>query len=105
MKTIHKYQLTVNDRVVVQVREGARFLHARECYGNYEHPIINVWAEVDTDKPLVDRAFLIRGTGHPLTGREAGYLGTAVFMNGALVFHCYAEVLPPGPPEVRVFDA
>ncbi len=104
MKTIHKYELKVSDRVVVPVREGARFLHARESY-SYQEPTINVWAEVDTDKPLVDRAFCIRGTGHPLTGREAGYLGTAVFMAGALVFHCYTEVLPPGPPEVKVFDA
>ncbi len=105
MKTIHKYQLPINDRVVVPVREGARFLHARECYGSYEHPIINVWAEVDDQAKLVDRAFCIRGTGHPLTGKEAGYLGTAVFMGGALVFHCYTEAVSPGPPEVKVFDA
>jgi hypothetical protein len=103
MKTIHKYELKVDDRVVVPVRKGARFLHARESYTR-EVPTINVWAEVDTDEPLVDRAFCIRGTGHPLTGKEAGYLGTAVFKGGALVFHCYTEVREPGPPEVKVFD-
>ena len=81
--TIWKFHVRVDDRVIVSMPRGARILHAGLQRGE-----IHVWAIVDQDAPLVNRALLVRGTGHPMRGADMfPHVGT-VFM-GSLVFHVF----------------
>lgn len=86
MKTIHKYELQINDRIVINTSHVDRWLSVDVQRGQ---PV--VWAVVDTDKPTQSHTLYIRGTGHPMTGEEAAYLGTVLLDNGSLVFHVFLE--------------
>lgn len=85
MKTIWKYQVTIDDEIVVKMPSGAKILHVALQYGQ---PCI--WALVDPDAPMADRKVIVRGTGHPITG-EVDHLGTIHLMaaDGELVFHFF----------------
>jgi hypothetical protein len=82
-KTIHKYQLDIEDECRGMMQRGARLLTAAMQNG-----ALMVWAEVRPDEPKVTRVFYIRGTGHPM-GAAAGrpHVGT-VFIRD-LVFHVF----------------
>lgn len=87
MHTIHKYELPANDIVTVQVREGARPLHVAE-----QRPgCMCLWAQVDTDAPLVLRTLYIFGTGEPWPDDAPPlvHLGSALLHGGSLVFHVF----------------
>ncbi len=94
-RTIHKYDVAVAvaDRTTTNIRRGAKILSVSNQH--YLEPSVSsafqfqVWAEVSTDEPLVPQDFIVRGTGHPLTGEEGRFLGTVILAGGALVFHVY----------------
>lgn len=74
------------DRPVIEMPNSARILTLQTQLG---HP--HIWAEVDTDAPLVRRRFQIVGTGHALPERPRAYVGT--WQSGEFVFHLY-EINP-----------
>lgn len=82
MKTIYKYAIGVNGRVVAP--RGAKFLTVHEQNGE-----ICVWAEVDTDEPSVEHNFFYVGTGFPVDDTPNKYLGTAFFGNASVVIHVF----------------
>lgn len=84
MKTIHKYELQINDTIQVETDYVERWLSVDVQRGQ---PVI--WAEVDTDKPKQTHTLCIRGTGHPMTGSECSFLGTILLDDGSLVFHVF----------------
>lgn len=49
-----------------------------------------LWARVITDDrvSLVERRFLLRGTGHPVD-LDAKYVGSFILLGGDLVFHLF----------------
>ena len=74
MKTIYKYPLKVTDSQYLQLPRGCHVLSA----GNQDGELV-LWAQVDTDQPLVPHQVLIYGTGRPfeLPGHRAyRYLNT-----------------------------
>lgn len=82
MKSIWKWGLSLGTNTV-QMPEGTTIL----SFGNQlEKPTI--WGEVDVDQEREDRVFVIVGTGHEIPDNGL-YLGTAQFMEGALVWHLY----------------
>ena len=86
MKTIHKYELVIDDRTEVRMPQGAEVLSV-QC--QYDKPC--VWAMVDTEQPMQAHRFVVRGTGHPLTGAEGTFLATVQMRGGGLVFHVFEE--------------
>jgi hypothetical protein len=85
MKSIWKYQLTINDDIqTVHMPAGARVVFVAD---QDEEP--TMWAEVDGSAPTEARRFRIHGTGHPIYG--SWYVGTAIC--GRFVWHVY-EVTP-----------
>lgn len=89
MKTIWKYTLTITDYQHIEMPIGAviRTVQAQDDE-------LCLWAEVDTEAPLMHRRYFeIFGTGHPIhygMGVERAYLGT-VQMAG-LVWHVYERL-------------
>jgi hypothetical protein len=81
--TIWKFPLPIGDVVDVPMPEGARVLTVAAIS---DAPFL--WAIVDPYAPVVDREFVIRGTGHPL-GDVGAYLGTFIVLGGTLVFHVF----------------
>jgi hypothetical protein len=80
--TIWKFPLTVDPAVIVMPQD-ARVLTVAAVGGE---PF--VWAIVDPAKPLVERCFTVRGTGHEMDTVGA-YVGTFMLLDGALVFHVF----------------
>ncbi len=88
MMTIHKYAVPAprfNECVIEMTR------HAKAIHVAAQGEEIMLWAEVDTEEPMVPRRFCVFGTGHRLTpaARNGRYIGTAHLSGLGLVFHVY----------------
>lgn len=81
---IWKFILPVLDMPTVEMPVGAKVLTVAS-----QNDLLCVWATVDPETSLEMRQFCVRGTGHTLTDDEGAYVGTAMFQQGALVFHVF----------------
>ena len=84
MKTIYKYNLSVDDKQVLYVPEKRRPLCIQLQNGK---PCL--WVEVDNNSRTVPMSLITRGTGHPLPDKLGLYIGT--YQIPGLVFHVYEE--------------
>lgn len=107
MHTIHKYRLGVMDRwQELKMPTDARVVHVAEqppgsgetlsvLFDGEPHATVTLWVQVNDDRDLEVRRFLIVGTGQPLTrspkGKMPAHVGTVVTASGQLVWHVYAE--------------
>lgn len=86
---VWKYPLEV-PLTTVAMPMGARVLHV-----GAQGDVVTLWALVEPDRKLLDRQFLVVGTGwefdlgHPVP--DAEYRGTALRRDG-LVFHVFERV-------------
>lgn len=85
MTTIHKFEVSPLGNFVCCLPQGAKFCHVAE----QRKEEINMWFEVDTDNPRVERHFAVYGTGQPIHESNVKYLGSFILMNGELVFHLH----------------
>jgi len=86
MKTNHKYVLAIADRQIILLPRN-RII--RDVQMQFSKPCI--WCEVDTDSPMQQETFLMRGTGHILGEAEhSEYIGTLHCLDGAMVYHVYS---------------
>ena len=90
MTTVYKYPLALRDgKQTIAMPSGARVLTVADQRGEP-----TLWAQVDTDSQVCSRAFVVVGTGHPISTRYGDsliYVGTAFC--GGFVWHVY-EVTP-----------
>ncbi len=95
MKTIYKYPLKLVDTQRIKIPKGSVVISAQVQDG-----VICLWAEVDTDKPLVEPLVYVVGTGQPLPEQECWFDGDeqhfnlyidTVQLNG-FVWHIYVEI-------------
>lgn len=82
-KTIWKFPLIIQDRQLCRMPAGAEVLCVQ-----LQHGCPYLWAVVNKTARLVDRYFLIRGTGHDAFG-VGRYVGTFHMAGGDLVFHVF----------------
>lgn len=88
MRKVFKYEVLVQDGVqTFDMPEGAHVVHVSDQRGQ-----VCFWALVDPQAELVTRQFVIRGTGHDVP-HGAQYIGSAMQLGGALVWHVF-EVVP-----------
>lgn len=80
--TIWKYDLRVEDEILVEMPAGAELLHVGNQTGEIDR--FTVWARV-IPGAHVARRLLVRGTGHPAPA--VPYVGTA--FSGPLVWHVF----------------
>ena len=84
MKTIWKFPL----QATIAMPTGAKILSV-----NIINDAVYLWAEVDDEQPIEQRAFVVHGTGHDITHSiNTEYVGTYLQYGGSLVRHVY-EVL------------
>ena len=48
-----------------------------------------IWAECDSEKEVVDRSFVVVGTGREVPEDAKTYLGTFQIDSGRFIFHVY----------------
>lgn len=86
MRTIHKYEVKIDDHVQIKMPIGAIV----RCVDRQRDRVC-MWAEVETSMHEVTYNFRIFGTGHRIPEDFRGsYIGT-VQLHNSLVFHIYQE--------------
>jgi len=84
-KSIYKYILPLeNNEIPISIYKNARILKVDNQREN-----ICLWVLVDLDQELEERVFRITGTGHLIDFPIDKYIGTALFLNGSLVWHVF----------------
>ena len=93
MFTIFKYELEVVDHPVISMPTDARILSFQS-----HRDRLCLWALVDTDQPVEDTEFYLRGTGHQfeMDPIHTSFIGSAQLFGGTLVYHLF------GPPDMKV---
>lgn len=88
MKTIYKYNLSIQDSVKIDMPLGSEILTVQ-----IQKDALYVWALVETEeKKMETRIFRIVGTGHWFNLTYYRYISTFQMNEGILVFHVF-EVL------------
>lgn len=88
MRTIYRYKLGLDDFSSINLPVGAEVLSISNERVN-THIEIEMWAAVDTNRPLVTRQFAVVGTGHAMPEGSAKFIGTVMVDNGEYVFHVF----------------
>lgn len=87
--TVWKFELRVGHKNVIELRAGAKPVHV--CSNG--PGLIDLWVELDPDARPEPWTFEVFGTGHPIpdaaTLAPNGHVGTAIALDGALVWHVY----------------
>lgn len=87
-RVVYRYTLGAADRQVVAMPGGADILHVGRTRTVVPHAV-DVWAAVDPDRPTVDRAFLVVGTGNPIPDTAGRHIGSVDV--GAFVWHVFED--------------
>jgi len=88
MQAIWKYPLSLDHRQVISLPVCARILCVQV---QNEVPCIWIVNKFVNDKDVINRTFIIYGTGHIHEQIEEKYIGTFQMSGGALVFHLFEE--------------
>lgn len=86
MLTVHKYPVEVNDRIVIGVPMGAQLLSVQMQYG-----FPTFWFLVDTEEPVVQKVYLMYGTGHEVQSNTGKHVESVQELGGKLVWHIFEE--------------
>ena len=87
MRTVWKFPFMLLGQIGLQMPQGAKILLVQPQIGQGNWP--TMWAEIDTDAPLVERYFLLTGTGHPIPENAGEHI--ASFQHGAFVWHLWEK--------------
>lgn len=93
MRVIHRYPIDILDTPTsIAMPAKATLLHvAISKTGDG----IDLWAQVETDNPPLNRSFVVKGTGHSIGSARLHYIGTAITPPDGLqrfVWHVYEVV-------------
>lgn len=98
MRRVYKYELRIEEDIVLTLPRGAEILHvdvqARYSLSVEGKPTLApedafVWALVDPSADQVDRRFRLAGTGHSMPDDGLTHVGSFLMAGGALVFHLF----------------
>ncbi len=91
MVSIFKYQFDIVDEFVLEMPETSKVLTVQLQVGRSKGDGVPcLWAMVDTNMPMIDRHFTVKGTGHEINIEEKlDYIGTIQQMRGRLVWHVF----------------
>ncbi len=85
MKTVYKYPLTLESRLVISLPEDHQIVHVEaQC----DEPM--VWVLLDSDAPKRPFQYALVGTGHPVPD-EYVHVRSFQQFDGMLVWHLFAE--------------
>jgi hypothetical protein len=81
---VYKYTFAVDYRISIQMPADAKILMIDVQFG-----VPCMWALVDPAKPMVQREFLIVGTGHPVPPSGNRHVGS--FQQPPFVWHVFEK--------------
>lgn len=86
MKTIHKFQLPIENDAIVIMPKGAEVI-----YVDAQYDVAQIWAIVDPQADTITRVFKMVGTGYTIDFdvKKWPYLGTFQLHGGQLIFHLF----------------
>ena len=84
MRTIWKYNISIEDTFSLELPQGAKILTVQEQQGEPQ-----VWVLVNPDNKLEIRNFRLVGTGHSIEENRLEYIGTFQVLNGNFVGHLF----------------
>lgn len=93
MRTVYKYSIQVTDEFTLALPQGAEIVHV--AVQNYRPQL---WALVDTDRPLEIRRFAVRGTGH-VVDDALRHVGSFLLADDTFVGHLFEHAGDPDPAE------
>lgn len=94
MMTIYKYPLNIQELSKIPLPKNAKVLSFQ-----FQHLVPCIWAQIDTEQPLVDRTFYIFGTGREFPKNIAlNYIGTCQESSllSSYVWHLYEQPIFEG---------
>lgn len=83
MKKIYKYPIPIEDFFTIRMPQNANVLMV-----NTQKSEVFIWAIIDTDEPMIDRPFIILGTGMNVPN-GFNHIGSFQMLSGGLVFHLF----------------
>lgn len=84
-KTVYKYGLRLQDKQILSIPAGCK---PRKIM--VQNGAVNMWVEVDPNKPPQATHFDTFGTGHTIPDdKSLEYVDSYMLEGGALVFHVY----------------
>lgn len=88
MRVVWKYDVPIEERPCIPMRQGAEILHVDSQHGG-----IQIWAIIETEQQDVDRYFRVYGTGHDLKDMfgHGKFLGTVVDRTNGFVWHVWTD--------------
>ncbi len=82
------WKFVLEPEIEIEIPEGAELLSVAT-----QGDQIFLWAKVSPSAEKVKRTFVGFGTGHDIpTNFNLDFVGTALFSNGALVYHIFEKV-------------
>ena len=89
--SVLKYELPALGQKWLELPRGAQILRVASQFG-----VLQMWALVNRDAPLVKRAFAVVHTGSPVVPPGATYIDTVLTDGGSYVRHVFeiTECLP-----------
>lgn len=96
MQTIWKFPLKLTDRQMIKMPSGAKLLSV-QMQGDQAM----LWAQVDTERTMVQRSIVVYGTGTEMQKSHADFaefIDTVQMGGGALVLHVFdfGQTIEPG---------
>lgn len=88
---VWKYPLIIQDKFMIRMPSCSYILRFDVQTGT---PVI--WVAVDDMEPLVERNFILVGTGRNFDAHGLAYIGTIQMDEGTLIWHLF-ENLNPSP--------
>lgn len=88
-RTIYRYELPLKDRVTVRMPAFSTVIAAEAS--RTTDAAIDIWAVVCThpEVVLVEREYVIVGTGNPLPDDAGAFVATVITHNGRFVWHVF----------------
>ena len=89
MQKVYKYAVPITDFPVIPMPEYSKVLSAQVQYDQ-----VFIWALVDLNlnHKMVERKFMLAGTGHPIFETDLDFIGTVQLADGSLIYHLF-EIL------------
>ena len=87
MRTIWKFEIPVGSEISLST---PALLHPVRVEV-LEPEVVTMWAEVVTDDEMMERRYIVTGTGHPVA-TSWRYIGTGALPGGVLVWHLWEIV-------------
>ncbi len=87
MKTIWKYELSIDAKNHLNIPEDGKILHLK-----LQNGIPCLWILVEQENLFEERKFLFYGTGMTISKiEELTYIGSVLIQDETLVFHLFEE--------------